>query len=53
MDGEPDLYIGGKWRHSSDGGTREIINPADGSVVAVVDEAVEAIRKGQDLKANL
>jgi betaine-aldehyde dehydrogenase len=42
MDGEPDLYIGGKWRHSSDGGTREIINPADGSVVAVVDEATPA-----------
>jgi len=42
MDGEPDLYIGGKWRHSSDGGTREIINPADGSVAAVVDEATPA-----------
>jgi betaine-aldehyde dehydrogenase len=39
MDGEPDLYIGGRWRHASDGGTREIINPADGSVAAVVDEA--------------
>src|SRR6201991_1683121 len=39
MDGEPDLYIGGKWRHASDGGTRDIINPADGSVAAVVDEA--------------
>jgi betaine-aldehyde dehydrogenase len=39
MDGEPDLCIGGQWRHSSDGGTREIINPADGSVAAVVDEA--------------
>ncbi|GFG54972.1 hypothetical protein MAGR_64130 [Mycolicibacterium agri] len=39
MNGEPDLWIGGQWRHASDGGTREIINPADGSVVAVVDEA--------------
>ena len=39
MNGEPDLLIGGKWRHASDGGTREIINPADGSVAAVVDEA--------------
>src|ERR1700754_5125845 len=39
MHGEPDLYIGGKWRHASDGGTRDIINPADGSVAAVVDEA--------------
>ena len=39
MNGEPDLCIGGQWRHASDGGTREIINPADGSVAAVVDEA--------------
>ncbi|WP_137149343.1 aldehyde dehydrogenase family protein [Mycolicibacterium sp. CR10] len=39
MDGEPDLYIAGTWRHASDGGTRDIINPADGSVAAVVDEA--------------
>lgn len=39
MDGEPDLLIGGSWRAASDGGRREIINPADGSVVATVDEA--------------
>jgi betaine-aldehyde dehydrogenase len=39
MNGEPDLCIGGQWRHASDGGTREIINPANGSVAAVVDEA--------------
>ncbi len=39
MNGEPDLLVGGRWRHASDGGTRQIINPADGSVVAVVDEA--------------
>ncbi|MGB3352738.1 MAG: aldehyde dehydrogenase family protein [Mycobacterium sp.] len=39
MDGEPDLYIGGVWRHARDGGTRDIVNPADGSVAAVVDEA--------------
>lgn len=39
MHGEPDLYIGGRWRHASDRGTREIVNPADGSVAAVVDEA--------------
>jgi betaine-aldehyde dehydrogenase len=39
MDGEPDLYIGAGWRHASDGATRQIINPADGSVAAVVDEA--------------
>ena len=42
MNGEPDLYIGGQWRHASDGGTREIINPADGSVAATVDEATDA-----------
>jgi betaine-aldehyde dehydrogenase len=39
MNGEPDLYIGAGWRHASDGGSRQIINPADGSVAAVVDEA--------------
>ena len=42
MNGEPDLYIGGQWRHASDGGTRDIVNPADGSVAAVVDEATDA-----------
>ena len=39
MNGEPDLYIAGQWRHASDGGTRDIINPARGTVAAVVDEA--------------
>src|SRR5687767_12513794 len=39
MDGEPDLYIGGRWRHASDRGTREIVNPADGTIAAIVDEA--------------
>ena len=39
MDGEPDLWIGGSWRHASDGGTRPIINPAHGGVAAIVDEA--------------
>ncbi|MDT5181357.1 MAG: betaine-aldehyde dehydrogenase, partial [Mycobacterium sp.] len=42
MNGEPDLYVGGQWRHASDGGTRDIVNPADGSVTAVVDEATDA-----------
>ena len=42
MNGEPDLYVGGQWRHASDGGTREIVNPADGSIAAVVDEATDA-----------
>ena len=39
MDGEPDLHIGDSWCHASDGGTRDIVNPADGSIAAVVDEA--------------
>ncbi|MCV7281023.1 aldehyde dehydrogenase family protein [Mycolicibacterium flavescens] len=39
MNGEPDLLIGGTWRRASDRGTRDILNPADGSVAAVVDEA--------------
>lgn len=38
----PDLFIDGQWKHASDGGTRDIVNPADGSVVAVVDEATAA-----------
>jgi betaine-aldehyde dehydrogenase len=41
MNGEPDLYIAAVWRHASDGGTRQIINPADGSVAATVDEATD------------
>ena len=41
MNGEPDLYIAAEWRHASDGGTRQIINPADGSVAATVDEATD------------
>ena len=36
---EASLFIDGKWVHAADGGTRDIVNPADGSVVAVVDEA--------------
>ncbi|SNS27072.1 aldehyde dehydrogenase family protein [Rhodococcoides kyotonense] len=35
----PSLYIGGLWSGASDGGTREIVDPANGSVVLVVDEA--------------
>ncbi|MFF3486928.1 aldehyde dehydrogenase family protein [Streptomyces sp. NPDC002701] len=34
-----DLYIGGTWTGAREGGTREIRCPADGSLVAVVDEA--------------
>jgi len=35
----PELYIGGKWHSARAGGTREIRCPADGSLVATVDEA--------------
>ena len=35
----PELFIGGAWRSALDGRTREIRCPADGSLVAVVDEA--------------
>ncbi|MER6137514.1 aldehyde dehydrogenase family protein [Streptomyces sp. NPDC001815] len=35
----PDLYIGGTWTAAREKGTREIRCPADGSLVAVVDEA--------------
>lgn len=37
-----DLYVGGAWVPASDGGTREIRCPADGSVVATVAEATVA-----------
>ncbi|MET7680984.1 aldehyde dehydrogenase family protein [Streptomyces sp. NPDC005423] len=35
----PELFIDGEWRGALDGRTREIRCPADGSLVAVVDEA--------------
>ncbi|WP_137295027.1 aldehyde dehydrogenase family protein [Nocardioides dongxiaopingii] len=35
----PDLFIGGRWRAASGGGTREVRCPADGSLVGTVDEA--------------
>ena len=35
----PSLLIDGQWQGSGDGGTREVIDPANGSTVAVVDEA--------------
>ncbi|MFC8225009.1 aldehyde dehydrogenase family protein [Streptomyces sp. NPDC057287] len=37
----PELFIGGRWSAALDGGTREIRCPADGELVAVVDEAGE------------
>ena len=36
---EPTLFIDGQWCHSSDGKTREVINPFDASVHTYVDEA--------------
>ncbi|PWH06101.1 betaine-aldehyde dehydrogenase [Brachybacterium endophyticum] len=35
------LFIDGTWKAAAEGGTREIRCPADGSLVAVVDEATE------------
>lgn len=35
----PELYIGGRWSAAVERGTREIRCPADGELVAVVDEA--------------
>jgi betaine-aldehyde dehydrogenase len=35
----PELFIGGEWRSAAAGGTREIRCPADGRLVATVDEA--------------
>src|SRR3954447_23483325 len=37
-----ELYIGGKWTGTRDGARREIRCPADGSLVAEVDEATAA-----------
>ncbi|GAA0389226.1 aldehyde dehydrogenase family protein [Microbispora corallina] len=37
-----DLYIGGRWREASGGGTREIRCPADGTLAATVSEATRA-----------
>ncbi len=34
----PELFIAGEWREARDGGTRDIVCPADGSVVATVSE---------------
>ncbi|MEV6769906.1 aldehyde dehydrogenase family protein [Nocardia sp. NPDC051030] len=38
----PNLYIDGKWVHAVGGGTRDIVNPADGTVIATIDEADRA-----------
>ncbi|MFI1919994.1 aldehyde dehydrogenase family protein [Nocardia sp. NPDC020380] len=38
----PHLYIDGKWVPAQGGGSRDIVNPADGTVIATVDEADRA-----------
>jgi betaine-aldehyde dehydrogenase len=35
------MFVGGKWTGASDGATREVINPTDGSVIAHVPEATK------------
>jgi betaine-aldehyde dehydrogenase len=35
----PALFIAGRWVRAGNGGVRECVNPADGTVVATVDEA--------------
>ena len=35
----PDLYVDGRWTSAHSGGTRSVRCPADGTEVAVVDEA--------------
>ncbi|MGW8379490.1 aldehyde dehydrogenase family protein [Streptomyces sp. ODS28] len=38
----PELFIDGTWTTAAGGGTREVVNPYDASVVTTVDEASEA-----------
>ncbi|HXO17049.1 MAG TPA: aldehyde dehydrogenase family protein, partial [Candidatus Dormibacteraeota bacterium] len=33
------MYVGGRWKLADDGGTRELINPSNGRVVATIAEA--------------
>ena len=35
----PELYVGGRWTSAAEGERREIRCPADGSLVAEIDEA--------------
>lgn len=49
----PELFIGGRWTAALDGRTREIRCPADGSMIATVDEggprdAVEAVAAARE-----
>ena len=50
------MFINGKWKLSADGATREIFNPANNQIIAVVAEgaqkdaelAIQAARKAFD-----
>jgi betaine-aldehyde dehydrogenase len=47
------MFVDGKWTAASDGGTRKLINPADGDVIAVVaegtkEDAERAIRAARE-----
>jgi betaine-aldehyde dehydrogenase len=51
------MYVGGKFTPASDGGTRKLINPSNGDVVAVVvegtkEDAERAIRAARDAFDN-
>ncbi|WP_380172252.1 aldehyde dehydrogenase family protein [Kineococcus sp. DHX-1] len=35
----PELFVAGEWRSAAAGGTRDVVNPFDGQVFEVVDEA--------------
>ena len=53
----PDLFIAGTWRDASNGATREIRCPADGTLVRTVgeatpDDAVDAVRAARDAFDN-
>src|SRR5690242_8963091 len=39
IDGVIPMYVNGEWKLASDGGTREIVNPSNGRVIATVAEA--------------
>jgi len=35
----PELFVAGEWRSAAEGGTRDLVDPADGQVFRTVDEA--------------
>ncbi len=48
----PELFIDGTWRPALNGGTRDLVNPYDGQVFRVVDEADEADAEAAVLAAR-